>query len=595
MRLYKFLIAVSLAWSCNATLAQSNAAYYKAQWTRIDSLIENAGLPLDALKLVQAVQQRATRERKKAELLRCLLYKIQIRESREEEAWLPNIRSLETIDVTGDPVLLSVRQHYLALLYEYYLNRIAPEEVLDAKEMTDADINKWTTSDFHRKIRTLYLSSLQNKTVLQKTTPENWNSLLVVNRTARRLRPTLYDILAANTLEYFKNVLTDPTQPMSSFSLSSEDYLKDAGTFCRIRMDTKDTNSALLRSARIYQELLAFHNKFKNAEAYGDIDLNRIQFVYTFSTAEKKDSLYVTALVNVMRTFGNGPIADEAGFLLADWHSANAYRPGASAKELLRKAVSICDEVIAREDSTGGRANCLALKETLTRKDIRFIAEKINLPKEPFRILVTYKNTEKIHFRIIPLQQNDALQLRNAYQEQEAFWRWWAQQPPLRAWTISLPQGNDMTEHKVEVKAEGLPIGAYMILASIDSNFATEGNELALQQIHISSIGWIQSGNDLYIVDRLSGLPKTNATVTLFEEAFRYETGKTEIVSQEKYLTDSNGRIQLDSPFTNYNEKRAEVIYGDDHLFLENNRVALYYNYPAPAIKRKTVSGSLYL
>lgn len=593
MRSLKPIMIICLACSVQFSLAQSGTDHYKRQWSRIDSLLDIAGLPMDAMKLVQTVQQRAVREQKKAELLRCLLYKIQIRNMREEDASQENIRTLELIPTAGDPVLHSVRQLYLALLYQYYLYSHATQAIPPERDRKDTVISTWTTADFHQKIRFLFLSSLQNKKALQNSKLEQWQSLLDTNRSARRLRPTLYDLLSAQALDYFESAVTDPTQIPTSFELS-EEFLKEADSFSRIHLNPADSGAALFQSVRIYQEWLTFHKKAKNEEAYGDIDLNRIRFVYAFATTEKKDSLYLAALENILRTNRKGPIADEAGFMLADWYASNASRPGTPAKNFLQKARSLCEEVILRGEPTQGKANCMALKETLTQKTMRFLAEKVNLPKEPFRLLVTYQNTEKIYLRIIGMQPQEITNLRYANTWEEEYWKTWTEHTPLREWSVPLPEADDMTEHKTELKVDALPIGSYMLLASIDSTFRTTENKLAMQVIHASSIGWIQSANDLYVVDRRSGQPKEKATVILREETFRYEIGKPELVSEVKYVTDSNGRIQLDSPFTNYNEKSIEVFHGEDHLSLENNRVALYYNYPATSIKLKAVSGTLF-
>ena len=65
------------------------------------------------------------------------------------------------------------------------------------------------------------------------------------------------------------------------------------------------------------------------------------------------------------------------------------------------KAKEICEKVLLQKDSSEGKINCYNLLNQINRKSLHFSVEKVNVPGQPFRSLVEYKNFTQLHFRLV--------------------------------------------------------------------------------------------------------------------------------------------------------------------------------------------------
>ena len=74
------------------------------------------------------------------------------------------------------------------------------------------DIATWTLEDLHKKISDLYLQSIRNEGLLKQTKLEPFNAIITKGN-VRNLRPTLYDLLAHHTLQYFESHERDINKP----------------------------------------------------------------------------------------------------------------------------------------------------------------------------------------------------------------------------------------------------------------------------------------------------------------------------------------------------------------------------------------------
>jgi hypothetical protein len=62
-------------------------------------------------------------------------------------------------------------------------------------------------------------------------------------------------------------------------------------------------------------------------------------------------------------------------------------------------ARKICERLVASKDSSEGKSNCEALLQEILKKEVSLNTEKVNVPGQPFRTLISYRNTSEIYFR----------------------------------------------------------------------------------------------------------------------------------------------------------------------------------------------------
>src|SRR5690606_2945030 len=115
----------------------------------------------------------------------------------------------------------------------------------------------WSVDDFHSKISALYLASLHNKELLQQTSLTSLEPIIVKGN-VRHLRPTLYDLLAHQALEYFKTDERTIARPAYAFEFNEAVAFADAETFARHRFSTNDSLALEAKALALYQELILF-------------------------------------------------------------------------------------------------------------------------------------------------------------------------------------------------------------------------------------------------------------------------------------------------------------------------------------------------
>src|SRR5690606_36516783 len=94
------------------------------------------------------------------------------------------------------------------------------------------DIATWTADDLHSKISSLYLASIKNESLLQKTDLSKFEPIIEKGN-VRHLRPTLYDLLAHRALGYFQNDERNISKPAYAFELKQAEAFTPASRFVK--------------------------------------------------------------------------------------------------------------------------------------------------------------------------------------------------------------------------------------------------------------------------------------------------------------------------------------------------------------------------
>ncbi len=228
----------------------------------------------------------------------------------------------------------------------------------------------------------------------------------------------------------------------------------------------------------IYQKLIAFHLNDAKPDALIDADIQRIEFVKEKSTHPDKDKLYFNAINHIARQYENTPAAAQAWYLVAAYYDekANSYKPcGDTTQRYARiKAKEILEKVLQQKDSSEGKINAYNLLNQINSKSLQFSVEKVNVPDQPFRALVKYKNISTLYLRVIKADAKLKEQLANQYDEK--YWPAIIAATPVKSWQQTLPATNDLQQHSTEIKVDGLPIGEYILVASSEDKTQWQKN-----------------------------------------------------------------------------------------------------------------------
>ena len=577
----KNICAIIFLLFISATLqAQNNSNSYEKNWKKVDSLINKKGLSQSAWQEVNNIYILAKKEKNDAQVIKALLYKLNLQQG-EEDDLKKNMNELSEEIKIGEEPAKSILTSLLAEMYWNYFqqNRYRFYNRTNTINFKKEDIATWTIDDFHKKISELYLASLKNEKLLQQTTLEHFDAIIIKGN-ARYLRPTLYDLLTHRALEYFQNDERDINKPAYAFEINNDEAFAPANIFSQYHFVTKDSSSLHFKALQLFQQLILFHANDAKPDALIDVDIERIQFVFQHSIAENKNDLFINALKNITDKYSPQDAA-QAWYLTALDYSEKAAKYDALKDTSNRfdyaKAKAICDKIVLLKDSSEGKSNCINLLKQIVAPELNMQTEKVNVPDQPFRTLINFKNFSQLYFRVIKIDYNRKEDY--SYQWNDEYWKKILQVKSLKTFSQPFPQTNDYQKHAAEIKIDALAVGEYALLASVDSNFSIGKNAMAVQYFYVSNIAYINNGFDYFVLNRESGQPINAAAVQLWARSYNNKTGKQTINKTENYQTDAHGYFLLKEKIGNDNSGQLlEITTANDHLFLDD-QANVYHDY----------------
>ncbi|MEO6949450.1 MAG: MG2 domain-containing protein, partial [Ginsengibacter sp.] len=568
-------------------MAQKNMDDYTAQWKKVEEF-QKKGLPKSALQEVENIYFLAKKTDNNTQIIKSLLFKINLQQNIQEDASVKSIDSLEKESTVAKGSAKSILQSITAQLYWQYFqqNRYKLYQRTNTENFDKKDIATWTIDDLHSKIGQLYLASLQNEEELKQTPLAPFDAIIAKGN-VRNLRPTLFDLLSHRALDYFKNDERNISRPSYAFEINDKAAFAPISEFINHSFSTKDSSSLHHKALIIFQKLLAFHQNDTTKDALIDADIERLQFVYQYATITDKDKLYLLALKSIAKNYKDNPASAQASFLIAqsiynfatgeNQHKDSLTYTVINAKEML-------DIIIKNYPESEGGINAKNLLKQLLHPEIFLTTEKINVPGSPFRTLVKYKNFNQVYLRLIPLTAKLKTYLKTDSDNKSVFSKLIAQDN-VRSWEQDLPVTNDYLSHSVEIKIDALPPGEYALLSSADKNFSLDKNPLAAQYFHVSDISFVNSGYKYFALNRTTGQPLYGAKIQVWQSKYDYSRRDYPLIKQELLFADKNGFFELSDPSTDKDPKAGnsrnvllEITYKNDKLFLDDYQYT-YYNF----------------
>ena len=571
------LVHISIpAWS------QSPVSNYEKEWKQVDAFIQKR-LPTSALEKVKKIYQLAKKDKQDAQVIKSLIYMTGLQSETREDNQTKAIADLEKETNTASEPTRSILNSLLAGLYwQYYeQHRWQLYERTNTTGYKKDDIATWTTDDLHKKIAELYLRSIKNSSLLQQTKLTAYDAIILKGN-VRHLRPTLFDLLAHRALDYFKNDERNLTKPAYAFEINQASAFDPAADFVHRKFETNDSLSLEQKALLLYQQLISFHLNDPNPDALVDVDIERIQFVNEKGVQENKKELYFLALNHVTRQYTNIPAASQASYLIAAQYNedADTYQPyGDTTHRYDRvKAKEICEKILAQKDSSEGKLNCFNLINEINKKDLQFSIEKVNIPGQPFRALIQYKNFNQLYLRLIKADEDLKKETSNYYDDK--FWNKLTKVGPVRSWEQLLPLTGDLQKHSAEIKIDGLPAGEYFLLTSTDENFSAKNSLLGARLFYVSNISYVNNGPNYFILHRETGQPLANASVQIWQQRYDYKISRYAKGKGKNYKTDDKGFFKMErtkdqDPIST--EFLLEIRYNDESLFLNDLQYDYYY------------------
>lgn len=529
------------------TMAQKKhpADSFLHQWQQIDSLVKK-GLPQSAAKIARSVLNSAQQQTDQPNAIKAQLFLMGVEEAIEENATIGNIRRIDSVIRQRDGAEKAIWQSINAELYWQYYQRNR-WTILNRTPLVGeppADIATWDAATLIAKASDLYQTSILDSEPLKAIPVERYAPLLLEGKNTRQLRPTLYDFLAFRAIDFFQNDEKDVIKPAYQFQIDGTLWFEPADRFAAVMVNPKDPEALHFRALHTYQQVLRFHINDNQPDALIDADLQRLAFVHRYSVHPQKDSLYLQALQNLVTTYPNTPAAAEATYRSLQFH----YDRHLSEKDTidLIQLKRQLDALVERFPDSEGAAHAAELRYSLTSKSIQVQAEEVVLPEENSKVLLRYRNLNKVHLRIYRIPAYwDSRQRGLSQVEQENILKG----KPLRQWESALPGSDDMREHRTELKINPLPTGHYLLVVSAKPTFTADENVIHATPFQISALSVVtqrsEQGTSIIALHRKSGMPIRGAQTVFWENRWDSKRRDYEYIALGQSHTNEDGVAKL--------------------------------------------------
>lgn len=547
---------------------------FEKAWKKADSL-KAEGQPRAAAALVAQILDAALQARNDIQLVKAHLYRIALWSEYQENYELKALEEThELMDRTRGPARNILQSVMGRLLYAYY-NQHAWE--LGGRQSTTQspteDIREWSPANFSDSISGCFKESLKPADKLYAVAARDWTPVLDTGDGSTLFRPTLYDILAWEALDYFRNENFVPGRPVSTFQADHPDLLAPPDEFNQLNIQGMEGDSHAKEAFIIFQHLSQLHNSHQAIEALVYVTLERLDFARNLSSLSEKDSLLAFTLHKMEETYRGQPASAWVLLRLADM-AEQAGNP-AGALQYCEKALSVHPHPYA-EYQIKTKIN------ELIKPALSFTTDPAVYPSTPVLISASWKNVDKIWFRIYPYTEKQGSYPENLTPERMSTFL--LQQKVLHSFEISLPNPGDYKTHTSDAMTPPLGPGFYLIAASTGSSFDPSQETVYLNTLRISQMnGAAQNLPDgklrILVADRKTGQAMAQVNVRLYARQYNYQQRNWNNQLIDQTLTDKNGEARFKQVKNeNWTDFYVELTQNNDTLIFRNI-------YPLPAYR----------
>ena len=284
-----------------------------AQWQQVEDAIKK-GLPKTAITNLEPIIQGALKDKAYAEAVKAIGEKIALEGNIQGNKPEEKITRLEAEIAKAPKEMVPLMDTLLAEWYWQYFqqNRWRFMQRTATATQPGKDFTTWDLPRLFAEIDKQFQKALAAEKILKATPISAWDDLLQKGTMPDSYRPTLYDFIAYQALQFYTSGEQAAAKPEDAFELSADSPILDsAEKFMGWQPAAgADTDSPVLKAIRLYQALLRFHkNDPAPRLAFADADLERLTWGWNAAFGEDKNARYKAALEAFIRTYADFDIS----------------------------------------------------------------------------------------------------------------------------------------------------------------------------------------------------------------------------------------------------------------------------------------------
>jgi uncharacterized protein YfaS (alpha-2-macroglobulin family) len=566
-----FLSAALIA-AAIAPAAEKVDAKWDAQWQKVDEAVQQ-GLPKTAIERLQPILDGAIAAKNYPLAIKAIGRKIAlegaIQGNKPEEKIIRLDAEIAKAPAAMQPLLEVIQADWYWQYFQHNRWRFLQRSATAAAP--GKDFTTWDLPRLFAEIDKHFQKALAAGEQLKKIPVQTFGDLLEKGSMPDSYRPTLFDFVAHQALEFYNSGEQAAAKSEDAFELSADSpVFRPIEEFVAWKIPGSDSDSTVLKAIRLYQQLLGFHQNDEDKSALLDADIERLSFGNDHAVGEEKATLYKLALQRFVKQWGDHPISAIARFR---WASV-LQQEGA-----LVEAHDLAQQGAEAFANTPGGNLCYNLVKQIEAKSASIATERVwNEPSPSIR--VTYRNLTKVYFRLVRedwLRRAKSGQYRGEWLD-DAHRRALLAARPDRAWSADLPATEDYQERAEDLPApQDLKPGFYYLLASHDPRFSASNNVVSYTDVWASKLALIirQQNSDArfggFVLDAASGEPIDGAQVQVYAWDWNGQ-----VTAGAKTRTDGNGQFLVNG-VANHNNL-LYVTHAGQELATANNLYPYSYN-----------------
>lgn len=558
---------------CFANFSGAQSNDFENLWNEV-SKYESEGLPKSAIKVVETIAELAKTKNNTSQQIKALLHKSKYMLTLEEEAQLKIVEAFKAEISKSKSPTKNILENMLATMYwQYFQNhRYTFYNRTNTDDKVSDDFRTWDLQTLFDEIQLYYDKSLQNGLILQQTQLSEYKTILNEQTDSKLFRPTLYDLLSHNALKFYKTPENSISKPSYAFKIDNATLLGPSKAFTAVDLQSKDSTSLQLQALKIYQDLILFHSKDSNPQAFVDIDIERLNYVKQYATFEDKNGIYEQTLMLTSKRFQSSDLSGLYNFELASlWKQQGSQYNTTSNSDVrwkLKDAVELCETVIGNFPISKASDKCRTLISQIKTSSIGITTETV-LPVNTYaKFLVNYSNIDILNFQVYKVSTNKIYNFNRLYKPEDKL-KFLNKLSTYKSWSSNLKNEGDFLKHTTEIILPRLENGHYILLAKVSNDAKT----FATQSIQVTDFSIIEKSTNeallFQIIDRNNGAPISGVTANL-----KYAVDHNNSHRSKTLTSDEKGEIRLPKTASNYYKLNITLTKGDHSAYFDN-----YYSY----------------
>ncbi|MGM0442285.1 MAG: alpha-2-macroglobulin family protein [Elusimicrobiota bacterium] len=574
--LYGLVVLIVTFLSAHLLGRQLDTPTLEQRWEKVEQAKEN-GLPKTAIKHLEEILDLSLKAGDYTDWIKALTKKIkfetEIHGNRPRESITRLKKEIKKAPDETKPLLKSVLAGWY---WNFFLsNRWQLQNRTQTKDLDEEDITTWDLNKILDEIDRLYTEILKEKSALSKIPAEEFKSFLKPGNSSVLLRPTLYDFLVFEAINFYTRAQNYRVKPEGSFRINFNSGASgNIKEFLNYKPQTQYRDSFKYKTIRLYQELLKLHRREKNREALADTQLNRMLFVKNNSYGIDKKEIFLKRLDEILKISESDHV-----------NTAVYYRKAKTTgeKDNLVKALEYARKGFHLNPNTPGGESCKAYAKEITARKYDIRTQQLIPDGKRGQLQINYKNIDHMHIKVVPGKWETFSENLYPYSKDLEQLKEIVKREAAVSWSVDLKKTPDYKETEHIAPMPVIKPGFYRIFASPDKDFF----RFAYSRFWVSSLGIVRRSFDEkingFLVDNITGEPVPDAGI----KAYAYKSGSGYRV-YKNITTDSVGYFNFSTDMRHYYNYFLHARNGEDQL-LDTSRIRGSYRYSEPAETEKVI------